>query len=249
MQPQPLNLNRSLWWTVGLLAAVVLAFEMTNLDLWVQDQLFDFERQTWLIDKEEPVGKWLFYTGPKLVIIFIGVVMLAAAALPRQWRRYLPEVLRSRHNTTVVFLSLALTPALIGWSKAVTNMFCPSEIQRYGGEVKYVRLFDTYPVGEKPAQQGRCFPAGHASGGFALLALAGLASERRGQLLGVVTGLTVGSLMGFYQMAKGAHYLSHTLITALSAWAVFLALHAIAKNEAEHSAFMARLRSLVGRKA
>lgn len=248
MQPQTLNLDRSFWWAVGLLAAIVLAFEMTNLDLWAQDQLFDFERQTWLIDKEEPVGKWLFYTGPKLVIIFLGVVMLAAATLPHRWLRRLPGVLRSRHNTTVVFLSLALTPALIGWSKAVTNMFCPSEIQRYGGAVKYVRLFDTYPVGEKPLQQGRCFPAGHASGGFALFALAGLANERRSQLLGVATGLAVGSLMGFYQMAKGAHYLSHTLITALIAWVVFSVLHAIAKNEAEHSAFMARLRALVRRR-
>lgn len=249
MQPQPLNLDRSFWWTVGLLAAVVLTFEITNLDLWVQDRLFDFERQTWLIDKKEPVGKWLFYTGPKLVIILIGVGMLAAATLPHRWLRHLPGVLRSRHNTTVVFLSLALTPALIGWSKAVTNMFCPSEIQRYGGAVKYVRLFETHPVGEKPEQQGRCFPAGHASGGFALFALAGLASNRRGQLLGVATGLAAGSLMGFYQMAKGAHYLSHTLITALIAWVVFLALHAIAKMEAENSAFMARVKALVRRRA
>ena len=84
MQPEPLNLDRSFWWTVGLLAAAVLAFEITNLDLWVQDRLFDFERQTWLIDKKEPVGKWLFYTGPKLVIIFIGVGMLAAATLPHR---------------------------------------------------------------------------------------------------------------------------------------------------------------------
>ena len=249
MQPQPLNLDRSFWWTVGLLAAVVLAFEITNLDLWVQDRLFDFERQTWLIDKKEPVGKWLFYTGPKLVIVLIGIGMLAAATLPHRWLRHLPGVLRSRHNTTVVFLSLALTPALIGWGKAVTNMFCPSEIQRYGGAAKYVRLFETYPVGEKPEQQGRCFPAGHASGGFALFALAGLASNRRGQLLGVATGLAVGSLMGFYQMAKGAHYLSHTLITALIAWVVFLTLHAIAKIEAENFAFMARVKELVRRRA
>lgn len=245
MPPQPFNLERSFWWAVGLLAAVVLAFERTNLDLRLQDRLFDFERQTWLIDKKDPVGKWLFYTGPKLVIVLIGVGMLAAATLPHRWLRHLPEVLRSRHNTTVVFLSLALTPALIGWSKAVTNMFCPSEIQRYGGMVKYVRLFETYPVGEKPARQGQCFPAGHASGGFALFALAALASNRRGQLLGVATGLALGSLMGFYQMAKGAHYLSHTLITALVAWVVFLALHGLAKKAAEYSAFRTRQRALV----
>jgi membrane-associated PAP2 superfamily phosphatase len=35
-------------------------------------------------------------------------------------------------------------------------------------------------------------------------------------------GLTAGTVMGVYQMLKGAHYLSHTLVTALVCWLIFL---------------------------
>ncbi|MDR2512737.1 MAG: phosphatase PAP2 family protein, partial [Puniceicoccales bacterium] len=57
------------------------------------------------------------------------------------------------------------------------------------------------------------FPAAHASGGFALMALAMLARNRRNQILLVTLGITLGWAMGFYQMLRGAHYLSHTLVT------------------------------------
>ncbi|MGC4074573.1 MAG: phosphatase PAP2 family protein [Nibricoccus sp.] len=122
----------------------------------------------------------------------------------------------------MVLLTLASGPALIGIGKAVTNIFCPSEITRYGGDVSYVRVFECYPPGQRPARRGRCFPAGHASGGFALLSLAGLARTRRGQLLGAGSGLALGSIMGLYQMLKGAHYLSHTIVTAVVTWLLFL---------------------------
>lgn len=220
-----LNLERSLGWSVGLLAAVFVLFEITPLDLWVQDRLFDFQRGAWLIDGREPVGRILFYTGPKAAVIAFGVLLLVSLALPTSWRTRLPVAFRSRSRGWVLFLTLGLVPSVIGWSKSATNVFCPSEIRRYGGDVPYVRVLESYPAADRPQRRGRCFPGGHASGGFALLALAGLAHDRRRQLLGIGIGLSVGSLMGFYQMAKGAHYLSHTLITALVAWIVFLLLH------------------------
>ena len=35
---------------------------------------------------------------------------------------------------------------------------------------------------------------------------------------GAVVGLAAGSAMGVYQIARGEHFLSHTLATALLAW-------------------------------
>lgn len=224
MSAPTLNLERSLGWSVGLLAAVFALFEFTPLDLWVQDRLFDFQRGVWLIDGSEPVGRTLFYTGPKAAIIAFGVLLLVSLVSPARWRTRLPVAFSSRRRGWVLFLAMGLVPALIGWCKSATNVFCPSEIRRYGGDVPYVRVLERYPAEDRPLRRGRCFPGGHASGGFALLALAGLARDRRGQWLGIGIGLTAGSLMGFYQMAKGAHYLSHTLITALVAWIAFLVL-------------------------
>lgn len=63
------------------------------------------------------------------------------------------------------------------------------------------------------AAQGHCWPAGHASGGFALLAFRLLAGDPQRRRL--VTGLALGAgwWMGGYQMLKGAHFISHTLVT------------------------------------
>ena len=59
------------------------------------------------------------------------------------------------------------------------------------------------------------------------MALAGLATTHRGRLRGLAIGLGAGTWMGVYQMLKGAHYLSHTLITALLMWLLFLGCRAL----------------------
>jgi membrane-associated PAP2 superfamily phosphatase len=41
-------------------------------------------------------------------------------------------------------------------------------------------------------------------------------TERRWR--GLALGLGVGAWMGFYQIARGEHFLSHTLATGLIAW-------------------------------
>jgi membrane-associated PAP2 superfamily phosphatase len=127
------------------------------------------------------------------------------------------------HNHSAID-TLALAPLLVGFGKIATNVFTPSQIRRYGGFAPYVKIGESYPAYDHPRKRGRGFPAGHASGGFALVALAGHATTRRGRAIAVAMGLTVGWLMGLYQMLKGAHYLSHTVLTALVCWIVFLIL-------------------------
>ena len=55
--------------------------------------------------------------------------------------------------------------------KKYTNVFCPSEIRRYRGDTAYAKLCAPFPADDRPARRSGCFPAGHASGGFALLGL------------------------------------------------------------------------------
>jgi membrane-associated PAP2 superfamily phosphatase len=77
--PRPFDLQKTLWPVVGLLLAVFALFELTNLDLWVQDFFFDFTNGKWLVDAKEPVARALFYNGPKYVIILIGLTTLVFA--------------------------------------------------------------------------------------------------------------------------------------------------------------------------
>ena len=113
-------------------------------------------------------------------------------------------------------------PTAIGEAKAYTNVYCPYEITRYGGQVPYLKVLEWQSPDLQFEHCGKCWPAGHASGGFALFALAGLFATRRSQWIGLAVGMGMGWWMGGYQMLKGAHYLSHTLDTMMIAWIGFL---------------------------
>jgi len=212
-----MRLERTFWPVLALLVATLALFELTSLDLRVQDRFFDFGAQRWTVDAHAPVGRVLFYNGPKLLLIATGIGLLVLALGPASWRRG-----RTRRDVWVAFATLASLPVVIGAGKATTNVFCPSEIRRYGGDVPYVKVFGRYPADDRPERRGRGFPAGHASGGFALFGLVALARTRRGRWLGVGAGLAMGWWMGGYQMLKGAHFLSHTLVTMWVGWLTFL---------------------------
>lgn len=72
------------------------------------------------------------------------------------------------------------------------------------------------------ASKGHCFPGGHASTGFALMA--GYAvfrqSNRKRAYFFLVSGCILGFAMGWAQMMRGAHFLSHNLWTAWIIWLV-----------------------------
>ncbi len=216
------GIDRTLLPAVVALVLTLVLFESTGLDLAIQDRLYDFSAHRWLIDAHAVVPRAVFYTGPKALLIVLGMTLLLLILGPQSWRIRLRIPDPARKNLLVAFLTLGTVPAFVGGLKAVTNVFCPSEIRAYGGDEPYVRVLERYPANNRPAQRGRCFPAGHASGGFALLGLVGLSRTRRSRALLTLLGLGSGTFMGAYQMAKGAHFLSHTVVTALIAWIFFL---------------------------
>lgn len=209
------------WRQAGLAAlgllAVSLLFEFTALDLHVQDYFFNAATGQWRVDANDPVGRLFFYNGPKIAVWIVAVTALVLALGPAAWRQ---RWQLQRRGLWLAVLVIAVVPALAGLGKNVTNTFCPSEIRRYGGDVPYVTLCEPFPANDRPERRGHCFPAGHASGGFALMGLLAIRSSARWRRGAILLGLAVGWWMGGYQMLKGAHYLSHTLTTMFLAWLV-----------------------------
>lgn len=72
---------------------------------------------------------------------------------------------------------------------------------------------------------GHCFPSGHSSGGFALLAIyfAAFPYTRRPALF-LLPGLVIGFIFALGQQARGGHFLSHDLWTLSLCWFGALAL-------------------------
>lgn len=200
--------------TIAITAAAALVvtlavFGFTDLDLLVQDHLYDAASGTWTLDKTEPVGKLLFYTGPKMTLLALAVGCLVALLFSGQWK----WARSRRRGLALLLISLIIVPAAAGALKTATNVACPARSDRYGGNVPTVSLFERYPEDARPVDRQRCFPAGHASGGFALFALVFLVEARSARRRAIALALLVGTAMAAYKMAIGDHFLSHTLVT------------------------------------
>ena len=202
--------------TLALAASLLIS--QTELDMTVQSWLWHGPDAGWTIDAKAALPRALFYDGPKVLLVILGVAALLAAAAGYRVGKLRPF----RRELTFVGLALALVPTVASNLKAVTDVYCPSQLAAFGGRYAHVPPFHPHPEADR--QPGRCFPAGHASGGFALLALAFVSRRRTYRLAGILAGLGAGGLMGAYQMAKGAHFLSHTLTTAALAWLMIAVL-------------------------
>lgn len=196
-------------WGVVALAVTLALFGFSDADIAVQALFHDPETNRWLVAKSEPVARLAFYTVPKILIVIFGIACLTALILSR----WLSWAARRRRALIVVILSLIAVPAVVGELKSLTNVACPANLSIFGGTIPHVRLFDSYPADERPQSIQRCFPAGHASGGFALLAMLVLFRTERSRLLAATGALTLGSVMAGYKMAIGDHFLSHALVT------------------------------------
>lgn len=207
-----------LFLAAAALLGVLVLFGTTDLDLVIQDQLFDASAGAWIVDARAPVPRLVFYRLPKLLLAAFGVSLLGWSQLARlpRWRG--PHPPWSSREVAFVFTAMVVVPLSVGIGKYVSNVHCPCDLERYGGQVPHHRLLEARP---SDAPRGRCFPAAHASGGFSLFAFA-LVGRRRAKDLS--WGLVLGGIMGAYQMARGAHFLSHTLVSMLLAWCLVLVL-------------------------
>lgn len=213
---------------LALLAASLALFEFTELDLWLQDHFYDFAQQAWLVDKRAVLPRLLFYTGPKLLLIGFAAWLLLSLVLPRRIRPRWLATPWPAPKVWLVILSLAVVPATIAIMKSRSDIYTPASLTRYDGTKPYHHLFEPLPP-DVPPNRGRSFPAGHASGGFALMSLFYLFTRRSGRWTGLGLGLVYGWTMGLYQMFKGAHFLSHTVVTMLLAWLIIEVLAILLK--------------------
>jgi membrane-associated PAP2 superfamily phosphatase len=149
----------------------------------------------------------------------LGWVLLALLVLnvwrPLAFGRALsrPERLR--------WLGLTLLCALlIPLVKHGSATSCPWSLAEFGGGA--ARYVPHWVPGLSDGGPGGCFPSGHAStafsfivGWFALRERAPTAARRW-----LLASLLMGAALGWTQVMRGAHYLSHPLWTAWICWTV-----------------------------
>ena len=210
---------RQIFFTSILLIVSIIFFAKNNVDLVVQDIFFDFDTNKYILDSHLEPYKFIFYDGIKKLLILFAVSLLFAFIFLRKTQ----FVKTYKKGIIIVILSSIFIPLSVGALKKETNMPCPKNEIRYGGLYPRTTVWESYKEDFKYKNDRiKCWPAGHASGGFALLSLFFFFKKKRNQFIALAGALTVGWSMGIYKMLVGDHFLSHTVITMLIAWLIVL---------------------------
>lgn len=199
---------------IGL--ALLLVWDLGAGDLWLIRPYADEEgfalRDHWFT-------RTVLHDGGRL----LGYAMLAAL-LVNVWRPWTCKLTRAErwHWVGVTLLCVLLVPSL----KQFSPSSCPWDLRQFGSVATHLSHWRwTEPDGGP----GRCFPSGHATAAFAFFsgyfalrhAYPGAA---RWWLAAVVIA---GIAFGWGQMARGAHFASHTMWTAWLCWALCAACFAL----------------------
>jgi membrane-associated PAP2 superfamily phosphatase len=207
-----------LWLPLAAFVAAVAVVELTGLDLALADRLYVWQGGRWAI-KDQFLAAVVLHDGGRRLLILIALGLLAGAvAAP-----WVAPLRPYRRGFWYLLAVLALAPGLVNVLKLLTHVDCPWDLARYGGAAPYVPLFAAHPG---DFAYGRCFPAAHASGGYALLGLYFFARTYAPRLrwIGLGVGLAVGGVYGFTQQLRGAHFLSHDLWALAICWFAALLL-------------------------
>lgn len=215
--------SRHLLIPVAVFLAAAAACEMTDVDLLLADRYFDFAKGVWP-ERNAWWAEWLVHLRGRDLIAAIAAGSLLGWLASFRSRRLAPL----RWRLFYLALVIALTAGAVSGLKRATGRHCPWDIDRYGGSAPYAKLIEPAPMGCGP---GNCFPAGHASGGFSLWAgyFAWRDRSRRVANCWLAAGAVLGSLYGWAQMVRGAHFLSHNLWSAVICWLLALSAYLLAR--------------------
>jgi membrane-associated PAP2 superfamily phosphatase len=125
--------------------------------------------------------------------------------------------------------------------KQLSHTSCPWDLLEFGGHIAYVPHW-VFSVSD--GGPGHCFPSGHAVAAFAFLTLYFLWRPYRPVLARWMLGgvIAMGALFGWAQMARGAHFPSHTFWSAWLCWALCVAADALAhRRRRRRDAVMAQV--------
>ncbi|WP_165391497.1 phosphatase PAP2 family protein [Fluviicoccus keumensis] len=197
-----------------IFAIGALTFQFTHIDLATGDFFF---RNGVFTGRDGFWADRVIHKGGGVLVVSVALAGMIALA-----GSYLIKPLAGwRKSSAYLLLCMAAGTGIVGGLKQVTNIDCPWDLQRYGGEMPYVHIYDDKPDN---LERGKCFPGGHSSGAFSLFALYFLTRQHRpAWRKGVLGGILVlGFCWGLGQWARGAHFPSHDFYSAFICWMVCL---------------------------
>lgn len=217
--PESRRFNFTLALGLPLLAMLVLLLgDPSQLDFAVSRLFYEpglgfVGRHSWLLED-------VLHDRVKQLVIVLAVLALVGFVLS-----LLPTRLAAwRRPLGCLVLSLALSTSIVTPLKALTGVHCPWSLTDFGGSETYTPLLSERAPTLKP---GRCWPGGHASAGFSLLALFFALRDRRPRAAryALAFALALGTVLSVGRVMQGAHFMSHNLWTLLFDWVIGVACY------------------------
>lgn len=225
---------------IPLACAVVvfLMFDLTKIDIAFSDLFYDPATRVFPLEHvrlfEQITHKWA-----RIIPNWTGEVAIIGALLSFLWPRLKAEkhskiiaflekikvapVLRfatkHRRDFLYVVFAFSISTGVIHYLKGHTSVYCPVETTQYAGKIEHKEWYQNFDL-LKVAGDGRCWPGGHASGGFTMLALYFVARRYRWRYAKAVMygSLLLGFVYGTTRVLQGWHYMSHTFWAGIFVW-------------------------------
>lgn len=191
-----------------------LALNLGHADLLIADWMVQVQGGHWSLTESPLLEQGLHQFG-KLASVtsWLAVVtLLAWASMQPTWRAL-------RRPLAYLVISVLAATVAVSVLKKFSDVDCPWDLARYGGSHVYRDLLQASSV-HKP--RGGCYPAGHASAGYAWISLYFFfkSVRPRWKWFGLAIGVGAGLAFGIAQQFRGAHFASHDVMTFAVCWLV-----------------------------
>lgn len=197
-----------LWLATALALIALLAWDTTGLDMtlaqWFGGATGFPLRQHWLFNA-------VLHEGGRFASWAVALWLCAGVWLPTGWLRRIQLNRRAQ-----LALTTLLAVLVVSGLKSFSPTSCPWDLAAFGRTAQHLSHWAFTSDGGS----GRCFPAGHASAGFAFIG-GYFAFRRRAPALAcgwLMGSMLAGLLLGLSQQVRGAHFMSHTLWTGWLCW-------------------------------
>ena len=145
----------------GLFAIIFLQY--SGLDQWLATLLYQLT-DGWRLSQNGWLQSVIHHGGRVFVAVFV-LCLLGMTLISYVMGWFNPT---QRLALVYALVATLLNISLIAGLKHLTTLPCPWNVQQLGGTLPYLYLHQSF-ASQLATQQ--CFPAGHASGGYALFSL------------------------------------------------------------------------------
>jgi membrane-associated PAP2 superfamily phosphatase len=194
-----------IWWVS--LSLLTLLWDASGLDLVVSSW---FANERGFALREHAVwGRGMYQLQRVLGWSALAVLLWLTIAPRGVW------AMLTKSERWAMLITVLVVVSLIPILKKINTTSCPWDLAQFGGASK-AQWVSHWNWGVIDTGARRCFPAGHSSTALGFLAvpvfLLSVSRKWAYRLLALVAA--AGVWMGFTQVYRGAHYVSHSLWTA-----------------------------------